>query len=157
MTWRRIITGLVVLALLGVGWVGYSFYVTWKGIPDAYAAWDAGTLVIEYLDTHDGQWPRSWEELYSAAETLEDHGRQFRGNNGAGGFIYGDLRDVVAIDWEADVRAIAAFDWNSGKLRVITRADGTDFPVVWEGAEPNEMVWSYLNKRRDGKFTTSQH
>lgn len=49
MTWRRIITGLVVLALLGLGWVGYSFYVTWKGIPEAYAAWDAGTLVVEYL------------------------------------------------------------------------------------------------------------
>lgn len=154
MTLRRIIAGIVVLALLGVGWVGYMVYVTWKGIPDAYAAWDAGTLVIEYLETHDRQWPRSWEELYSAADTLEDHGRHLYG---AGGSVYGDLHDVVAVDWEADVRAIAAFDWNRGKLRVITRADGTDFPVVWEGAEPNEMVWSYLNKRPDGKFATSQH
>ncbi len=157
MTWGRIIAGIVILALLGVGWAGYTIYVTWKGIPDAYAAWDAGTLIIEYLETHDRKWPRSWEELHSAADTLEDHGRRLRGSNGTGGFIYGDLRDVVSVDWEADVRAIAAFDWNSGKLRVITRADGTDFPVVWEGAEPNAMVWGYLKSGRDDTITTSQH
>lgn len=47
--------------------------------------------------------------------------------------IFGDLRDRVAVDWNADVHAIAAFDWGKDKLRVVTRADGKEFPVVWEG------------------------
>ncbi len=145
---RRLTVGIAILGLLGAAWAGYRIYATWNSIPDAYAAWDAGTLVIEYLETHDNQWPRSWDELLRARTTLHEHGEVLRGSRGDGGFVYGDLRDAVAVDWDANVEAIAAFDWNSGKLRVVTRADGTDFPVVWAGAEPNAMIWGYLNGRR---------
>jgi hypothetical protein len=67
---------------------------------------------------------------------------------GKGYYVYGDIRTRVTVDWSADVRAIAAFDWSKGNLRVVTRSDGKEFPVVWEGAEPNRMVWRYLRRTR---------
>jgi hypothetical protein len=150
MSRRRSIVGLfLVTVLVATVWFAYSLYSTWRSIPDAYAAWDTGTLIVEYLETHDHQWPLSWEELLSATATIEEHGRLLRGSDGKGGMIYGDLRERVAVDWNADVRAIAVFDWKKDKLRLVTRADGTEFPVVWEGAEPNAMIWGYLKERRD--------
>jgi hypothetical protein len=145
---RKIVYLVVTAVVIGLGWLGYSLFTTWRGIPDAYAAWDTGTLLVEYLETHDNQWPRSWEELLAATETLKQNGKHLRGANGEGGFIYGDLRSRVAIDWNADPQVIAAFDGTTDKLRVVTRADGTDFPVVWSGAEPNGMIWRYLNGLR---------
>ena len=91
---------------------------------------------------------RSWDQLLSAKETLEEHGKQLRGIDGKGGFIYGDLRTRVAVDWNIDVQAITAFDGREADLRIVTRADGRPFQVVWEGADPNGMVLRYLKQNR---------
>ncbi len=148
MSWRRITVGLVAVVVLGLAWIGYGLYSTWRGIPEAYAAWDTGTLLIEYLETHGGAWPRSWDQLLSAKETLEEHGKQLRGIDGRGGFIYGDLRARVSVNWNIDVQAITAFDGREADLRIVTRADGRPFQVVWEGADPNGMVLRYLKQNR---------
>ena len=73
--WRVIIVLACLTVIGGGGWVLYGAYTTWRGIPDAYAAWDTGILIIEYLETHDDQWPRSWYNLLSAKETLEKNGK----------------------------------------------------------------------------------
>lgn len=149
MFFRRIILSLVALAAIAVGWAAFEAISTWRGIPDAYAAWDAGTLMIAYLESHDDQWPRSWDELLATVETLEKTGKTLRGADGEGGFVYGDLRSRVAIDWSVEPTTIANARRREGELpiHVVTRADGRDFPVVWEGAEPNEMIWRYLRER----------
>lgn len=46
----------------------YNFIYTWKNIPEAYAAWDTGTLLIEYLKSHNDQWPSGWDELLSVID-----------------------------------------------------------------------------------------
>jgi hypothetical protein len=153
MTRRRVVTAVILLALAGIGWYGYMFVRTWREVPYAYAAWDAGTLLVEYLETHDNHWPRSWDELRAAETTLDSHGRRLRGSNGKGGFIYGDLKDAVAIDWNADVEAIASWDWDEATLRVVTRSDGRDFYFVWEN--PNTMVWKYLRAHGKGRSPTN--
>jgi hypothetical protein len=81
--------------------------------------------------------------------TLDSHGRRLRGSDGKGGFIYGDLKDAVAIDWNADVEAIAPWDWDEATLRVVTRSDGRDFYFVWEN--PKTMVWKYLRDHARGQ------
>ena len=45
----------VFVVLAGLGWLGYGLFATWRGIPDAYAAWDAGTLLVEYLETQSNR------------------------------------------------------------------------------------------------------
>ncbi len=149
MSFRRITTGAVVLVALAMRWGAYSLYSCSRGILDAYAAWDAGTLVVAYLQSHDDQWPRSWDALLAVAETLNDHDMRLRGSDGEGGFVYGELRNRVAIDWNADPKMIVTAQSKQGEppIRVVTRADGTDFPVVWAGAEPNEMIRTYLMGR----------
>jgi hypothetical protein len=146
MSRRRITVGLIFFVVIAaVAWVVHGAFTTWRGIPDAYAAWDTGILVVEYLETHDDQWPRSWDELLTATQTLEANGKHLPGGNG----VYGDLPGRVAIDWNADPDEIAAVPWKGGRLpvRVVTRADGSDFPVVWEHGEPNEIIWRYLQRR----------
>ena len=39
-------------AIVGVtGWVGYRIYFTVSHVAEAYAAWDTGTLLVEYMKT----------------------------------------------------------------------------------------------------------
>src|SRR5260221_606754 len=61
MTRRRrtvLITSLsAVAAVLGVaGWFGYRLLYTVSHIHEAYAAWDTGTLLVEYMTVHDDSW-----------------------------------------------------------------------------------------------------
>ena len=110
----------------------------------AYAVWDAGTLVIEYLEANDHQWPHSWEESLSRQPSREMV-RHLRGrSDGKGGMIYGDLRDRVAVDG-TQMHKRLLHSTGRGAPCSSTCADGTEFPVVWEGAEPNAMIWGYLN------------
>ncbi|MCC6909207.1 MAG: hypothetical protein IT430_14795 [Phycisphaerales bacterium] len=110
---------------------------TLRHLPEAYAAWDTGTLLVEYLKLHDDRWPTSWEDLLtvlesSGAEDITLYGAQ------AGDMQYArSLREVVAIDWSVDT---AQLDHASP----VTRPDGSPFPVLWQNADPNEMLREYL-------------
>jgi hypothetical protein len=57
------------------------------------------------------------------------------------------LRGARAGDtnYAASLSRRVAIDWKFDPLRddrgsPVTRLDGTKFPIVWKGAEPNEMV-----------------
>lgn len=50
-------------AILIVLVLTYFVGTTGMVVDDAYAQWGAETLVIEYMESHDGQWPRSWDDL----------------------------------------------------------------------------------------------
>lgn len=113
---------------------------------EAYAAWDTGTLVIEYLETHDGRWPQSWDDLLTVLEG--ERGRQVMLYGASAGDVeYArSLRRRVAIDWTADPADLSRARLREGAppFRAVTRPDGSDFETVWEGAEPNELIWRYL-------------
>ena len=139
---RILITaGLVLLAT--IAYIGFDMWRTVTQIPEAYAAWDAASLVIEYMDTHDGAWPRSWDELLTATKTLPKDGRQIRGTP------IDQFPTFVRIDWAADPSKLAEAipELDALPFRVITRADGSDFPTLWSGAEPNTLVWKYLKTK----------
>jgi hypothetical protein len=144
MTRRRkgILIVMIVLApIVGAsGWAVYSIIHTLRHIPEAYAAWDTGTLLIEYMKSHEDQWPRSWDELLAVLDS--EGGRQIplRGSH-AGDIAYArSLSKTVVIDWSFDPAH------PDGRAPVTPRR-GTKFSVVWEGAEPNEMVRDYLTTR----------
>ena len=132
--------GVVVPAVGLGGWVGFGIYYTLSHLHEAYAAWDTGTLLIEYMKVHQDRWPRSWDDLLTVMDT--DAGRQvLLYGAGAGDRQYArSLRDQVAIDWTFNPRRPTG-------PNPITRPDGRAFPVVWEGAQPNDMVRQYLQRQ----------
>lgn len=130
-----------VVAILGVVvWLAYGFLQTLRHIPEAYAAWDTGTLLVEFMKKHDGQWPRSWDHLLTVLDSEDGRKIPLRGGQ-AGDVTYArTLRERVAVDW--------AFD--PGKTLAgspVTPIGGGVFSTVWEGGEPNEMVRGYLSER----------
>ena len=68
-----VLVALLVLAVLCVGIVLWMC-VTY-GIDDGYAQWGAAEMVIDYLETHDGAWPRSWDDLQSQFDASQGEGR----------------------------------------------------------------------------------
>lgn len=140
MKWFRRILLLTITAALCVGLVILAqAYSTWRHLPEAYAAWDTGTLLVEYMKA-EGRWPSSWQDLSKFATAGEDD-RQFtlRGSSRPEWPEYiAGLPDLVAVDWSYDPRAVYAGD-------PVRRASGGAFPVLWDGGDPNRMVRDYLS------------
>ena len=145
----------VAVLILVVAWFAYQLFRYPNAIPEAYAAWDTGALIVEYMDTHEGEWPRSWDELLSTVSTPSMYDSVSLNGVGSYGPDVSSLQNVVSIDWTADPAQLVHAEWQDDQppFRVVTRKDGSDFPMVWEGAEPNEMIWRYLRKRAEDDAT----
>ena len=73
--WKRILQVLGILILIVVSVFGYALYrMVNHTIPESYVAWTSGDLVVEYLQIHTNQWPRSWEDLRSATNSRFEKG-----------------------------------------------------------------------------------
>ncbi len=140
MTRGRKIVLVVAIAIVGVvGWIAYGLLRTLRGIPEAYAAWDTGTLLIEYMKQHDDQWPSSWNQLLTVLDSDDGRKIPLRGAS-AGDMSYArSLREKVAVDW--------TFDPANPAGNPVVPIGGGEFSVVLEGAEPNEMVRHHLAER----------
>ncbi|MCC9603766.1 hypothetical protein LOC67_24715 [Stieleria sp. JC731] len=116
---------------------------TIREIPEAYAAWDTGTLLTTYMDQNDGKWPSGWDDLSTVIG--EEQPMLFSRSDSDGNSIskleYLDkLQSMIKVDW--------SFDPVPGTLdSPVTRIDGGKFRTVWVGAEPNEMVRSFIAHR----------
>ena len=153
---KQIIGAIAVMVLAVIVYMGLHMLLTVKRIPEAYAAWDSATLVIEYMNQHKGAWPQSWDDVLSAAETLPHDGRILRGHSSN---TISRIRKLVRIDWSADPHKLAQAKPDSTHIpfRVITRADGSDFPTLWSGIEPNTLVWEYLKQNAANQAAESIH
>jgi len=129
---RKITVAVLLTAFAWAGYWGYGLIQTVRRIPEAYAAWDTGSLLVAYMEAHTNQWPASWDELLTMREQV-----LFRGARAGDTNYAASLRAKVAINWKFD----AARD---GRGSPVTRLDGSKFPTVWKGAEPNEMVRRHL-------------
>ncbi|MEM6474350.1 MAG: hypothetical protein AAF802_32750 [Planctomycetota bacterium] len=142
-TKRRLVRIAALSLAIVFGWFALSIVRTIREIPEAYAAWDTGTLLTTYMDQNDGKWPLSWDELATVID--EDQPMLFSRGDNDGNLIsnseYIDkLRSMIKVDW--------SFDPVPGTLdSPVTRIDGSKFRTVWVGAEPNEMVRSFLAHR----------
>ena len=145
---KRILLGALFLAVAAAAYVGFDIWrLVSKGIPEAYAAWDCASLIEEYMDTHDGAWPRSWDALFSAARTLPQGGdRMLRGHT------TNDLhriKELVRVDWTSDPKKLSLVkcEGESIPFHVVTRPDGSAFPTIWSGKEPNTLIWKFLKEK----------
>ena len=147
---KRILIAVAVVVVAVVGYIGFDMVRTVTQIPEAYAAWDSASLLVEYMETHDGAWPTSWDELFSAARTLPREDRALRGHSTNN---LDKIAQLVRIDWTADPQELAQAEPKPDGIpfRVVTRADGSDFPTLWSGAEPNTLIWEYLKEESSNK------
>lgn len=108
-----------------------------SAIDDAYAQWGAVDHVIEYMETHDGQWPKGWEDLRPLYET--------KGGR-CGGWTFEDYKSRLVIDFDADADQLR-------KLAV--KSEAVPFDVIgarWSfaatmGDGPNSMLYWYFREK----------
>ncbi|OYP35626.1 hypothetical protein [Rhodopirellula sp. MGV] len=149
-TKRRLVRIAAISVAFVVGWFALSLTRTIREIPEAYAAWDTGTLLTTYMDQSDGKWPSSWDELSTVIG--EEQPMLFARSDSDGNPISKSeyiekLRSMIKIDW--------SFDPVPGTLdSPVTRIDGGKFRTVWVGAEPNEMVRSFIAHRKNTQNAT---
>jgi hypothetical protein len=110
-------------------------------LPQKYAAWTAGDLLVEYMDTHEGKWPRGWKDLSEATNTLPAKGVPLLWN-------FGKLPEIVRIDWnvQPEILAKAALAGGTSRVKVVTQLDGAQLSAM-SGHEPNSAIAAYLIKR----------
>jgi hypothetical protein len=133
---RKLILASTLSGAAAATWIAYGILHTVRHIPEAYAAWDTGTLLIEYMNRHDNRWPASWDDLLTVLDH-PDHAIPLRGASANDVPYARSLREKVAIDWTFDPR-------HPNARNPVTRPDGTPFPVTWQGAEPNAMIRAHL-------------
>ncbi len=104
-------------------------------IPDAYAAWDTGTLLVAYMESNHDEWPASWDDLVGLVKADTKGNIPLRGAGGNRLEYAESLMNRVFIDWAFDPR-------KSGNGTPVTRLDGSALPKLW--ANPNAMVREYF-------------
>ena len=130
-------------ALVTGAWVAWRFYLTANfRVPEAYAAWTTADLIIDHLEANSGEWPSGWQDLRRAADTRIQEGRPLR-------WEFAELPELVSVDWFADPEILGRVTPHSEEppFHVVRRKDGSDFSVVWQGAEPNQMILDFLTGR----------
>jgi len=141
-----------------VAMIALSIFRTIREIPEAYATWDTGTLLTTDLDQNDGKWPSEWDDLATVIEDgkpmlfsrTDDDGNRLSTTE----FI-DKLRSMVNVDWSYQPVPGNAFS-------PVTRVDGTAFRTVWVGADPHEMVRTFVahqagDEATEGKLFDAAH
>ncbi|MCW5550723.1 MAG: hypothetical protein KIS67_01020 [Verrucomicrobiae bacterium] len=136
--WKRVLVAIVLITTLGLGLLALGFLRSVREItqriPESYAAWTAGNLIVDFLNTHSNQWPRSWEDLDQVTNCQR--------------YVPIErLREQVKVDWDADFHQLvqAARSNPAMALRVVTRPDGSKLHALWGAdTEPNRKIMGYL-------------
>lgn len=150
-TTRKTIACIVGAIALAVGIFLWSFVSTWRKLPEAYAAWDIGTILVCYLERNDDRWPRSWDDL-AASIKPDDECVVCRGvsdgndRNQRYRETIEKIKKLVKIDWEyVPTPGVMAYP--------VTTASGGKFTVLWGNSEPNWMVYKWLKSHeKDSNF-----
>lgn len=139
---RKFVYAILAVVAAGVAFLGWSVFDTWRRLPEAYAAWDVGTMLVCFMERNDNRWPSSWNELADSIKPDDEcvfcRGVEY-GEDRHHGYpkTIEKLKRMVRIDWK--------FVPTKGEMQYpITTSDGKRFTVVWSGAEPNEMVYNWI-------------
>jgi hypothetical protein len=89
-----------------------------------------GQLIVKYMQVHQNRWPSSWDDLVTVKTEAGSQMMLYGASAGDTDYLV-SLRKKVAIDWKFDPS-------RGGQSSSVTRPDGTRFPIIWEGAGPND-------------------
>lgn len=131
--------------VIGASWGYQVYHLAYVLIPNSYAAWSTGDLIVEYIDTHEGKWPRSWDDLRIAEQSLERRGQPVY-------YDFQKLPQMIEVDWNANPVVLAKLQARSNEVpfEVVTKLDGSRVDARWgEDTEPNRKIYAYLKKRSE--------
>jgi hypothetical protein len=144
-TWKKVVLSVVGVLVLAVVYSAWHLYHTIHVIiPNSYAAWTTGELIVEYLETHNDKWPKGWDDLREAKASKEARGEPIYWN-------FDELPKMVRIDWQADVKQLAnaLARGRDAPFRVVTKLDGSDVDACWgKDIEPNRRICEYFKTKR---------
>jgi hypothetical protein len=69
---RKFLYAILVMVAIGLAFFGWSAYKVVHRIPEAYAAWDVGTMLVCFMERNDGRWPKSWDELAASIKPNDE-------------------------------------------------------------------------------------
>lgn len=131
---RRFLLWAIITVVAAVA-IGAAWFVTAANrlYRDAYAGWEAAEVIIDYMEAHDGRWPRSWDDLAGAKQRwlgIEEVQRR------------------VDVDFEVDPQVLlqSATSGDTPPFRVVRLRNGSS--AHWEGREPNEMILEHLKQQK---------
>ena len=138
----------VLLSIVLVG-LGVVYHVANHVVPESYAAWSSGEILVHYMATHSNAWPRSWDDIAEATDSLlaerKDDvkwgiytGRGLLTTNRT--CVLSELQRWVKIDWSADPAKMA------GRPTLVSRPNGKPFRMILE--DPNDMVHDHLIEKK---------
>ena len=127
-----------VLVVVSIGLVLLVAVGYWRfnnSMRDLYTPGWAVDLVIEHMETHNGDWPKNWDELHET----------FAKNPSRRGTDWDEFPRRVGIDFTAD----------PAKLANASEVNGEPFRVIWSLAypdarlptRPNLTLFGYLRER----------
>ncbi len=128
-----LIVGLFVLSLCA--WFAGRVVYVWWHIPEAYAAWDAGDMLLWYMRSHNNEWPDGWDDFQSSVES--EPALFLRGRHPEEPDYMGRMRRTIKIDWSFDPA-------NPQNPTPVTRPDGSPLHAYW--SDPNGMIYKYLDR-----------
>jgi hypothetical protein len=104
-------------------------------VPDSLAEEAVAGMVVEYMESHGGAWPRSWDDLKESARTCAE------------GWDFDFLRERVEIDFTVDLVEFAKNPppEEDSPSQVLRLTSGKSHCL--SGVQPNRRVWNYLQSR----------
>lgn len=144
---RIILISIVLGVVVAAGTIGYF---VWRSVNevwlDAYSGWLAAEMVIEYMETHDKVWPKSWTDLQG---TFGRASLRVRGLP----LTFEEVRRRVDVDFTADPAVLAkAFPNEEHPAFRVIRLRNGHF-TYWQAHEPNCTILWYLKELQAGSQT----
>lgn len=123
------LSAVLIVIYFGVRWKLHDLYA----LDDGYAVWLAANLVKYYMREHDGEWPRSWEDL---RDLYSIHG------GGDGEWTFEKYQSRVFIDFTADPIKLRELSLQPGEVKFnVIRARWTGGEI---GEGPNVIIRDHL-------------
>ncbi len=135
---RMLLTTVAILALAMALLPAFWRLLSLDSVDDAYALWGAGDMVVEYMEDHDGRWPKGWDDLRPYFDA---------GGGRVGGWSFDEYQRHVTIRWDVDPGALkaAAKASRGPTFRVIAAREW--LAGTMGGHEPNEILYRYFSER----------
>jgi hypothetical protein len=108
---------------------------------DQYAALQVKEMLIEFMMANDGDWPKDWEDLNKAYESVAKKGGDY--------CTFRDIRERVVISFEltpATLSQVAQQQGNDSPTFISLRS-GRD--AVWYGVDMNQRIAEHLRARHE--------
>ncbi len=142
---KRLVIGLIGLSLaLGLPLAGWYLYLRdfRNRHDDYYAPLHAAWLVIDHLETHENQWPTSWDDLRAAHDRIQRMANPDK--------FFSEIQNRVVVDWEVDIDAFMR-DWEEAQPGTLpaaaVRLRRLD-PADPEAVEPDRLIYEHLSRRK---------